>query len=106
MALSAKGNILVTGGAGFIGSALVWALNKRGYENVIICDRLGDDERWANLVPLRFADYVDADDLMQGVLASPDYLGDISAVLHLGACSDTTEGDADFLIANNFEFTN
>ena len=105
MALSAKGNILVTGGAGFIGSALVWALNKRGYENVIICDRLGDDERWANLVPLRFADYIDADDLMQGVLASPDYLGDISAVFHLGACSDTTEGDADFLIANNFEFT-
>lgn len=105
MALSAKGNILVTGGAGFIGSALVWELNNRGYDNVIICDRLGEDERWANLAPLRFADYIDADDLLQGVCHKPDFLGDVTAVFHLGACSDTTEDDADYLLANNFEFT-
>jgi ADP-L-glycero-D-manno-heptose 6-epimerase len=105
MALSAKGNILVTGGAGFIGSALVWGLNKSGYENVIICDRLGADARWANLVPLRFNDYIDADQLLDGLARKSDYLGQISAVFHLGACSDTTESDAAYLMANNFEFT-
>jgi len=55
--------VLVTGGAGFIGSALVWALNRRGCERVVVCDRLGTDERWRNLTPLRVADYVEADDL-------------------------------------------
>lgn len=105
MALSAKGNILVTGAAGFIGSALVWGLNNKGYENIIVCDRLGEDERWANLVPLRFSDYIDADDLLEGVLRKSDYLGEVRAVFHLGACSDTTETDADYLLANNFAFT-
>jgi ADP-L-glycero-D-manno-heptose 6-epimerase len=105
MALSSKGNILVTGGAGFIGSALVWALNETGYENVVVCDRLGTDEKWKNLVPLSFADYVDADDLLAGVSRSPNFLGDIDAVFHLGACSATTERDAGFLMRNNFEYT-
>ncbi|MCP4848178.1 MAG: ADP-glyceromanno-heptose 6-epimerase [Verrucomicrobiaceae bacterium] len=105
MALSAKGKILVTGGAGFIGSALVWALNNKGYDNVIICDRLEDDERWANLVPLQISDYIDADDLLEGVSRKSDYLGEVSSVFHLGACSDTTETDAGYLLANNFEYT-
>ena len=105
MSLSSKGNILITGGAGFIGSAIVWKLNQIGHDNIIVCDRLGEDERWANLVPLRFADYIDADDLISGVSKQSDYLGDISTVFHLGACSDTTESNADYLIANNFEYT-
>ena len=105
MSLSSKGNILITGGAGFIGSAIVWKLNQMGHDNIIVCDRLGEDERWANLVPLRFADYIDADDLISGVSKQSDYLGDISTVFHLGACSDTTESNADYLIANNFEYT-
>ena len=54
--------VLVTGGAGFIGSALVWALNNRGCERIVVCDRLGTDEKWRNLTPLRFEDYVEADD--------------------------------------------
>ena len=105
MALPSKGNILVTGGAGFIGSALVWALNETGYENIIVCDRLSTDEKWKNLVPLRFGDYIDADDLLAGVSRTANFLGDVGAVFHLGACSATTESDAGYLMRNNFEYT-
>ena len=102
--LSTK-RILVTGGAGFIGSALIWALNRRGHENILVADLLGTDEKWRNLVPLRFADYVEADELRRLALADSPRLHDIGAVFHLGACSATTERDAGYLIRNNYEFT-
>ena len=95
--------VLVTGGAGFIGSALVWALNRRGGERIVVCDRLGTDEKWRNLTPLRFADCVEADDLLPRLQSGA--LGKFDLVLHLGACSSTTETDAGFLIRNNYEFT-
>lgn len=97
--------ILITGGAGFIGSALVWELNRRGCENIVVCDRLCTDEKWKNLVPLKFADYIDGNDLLQAVQHAPAKLGRFDHVLHLGACSATTERDADFLMRNNYEFT-
>jgi ADP-L-glycero-D-manno-heptose 6-epimerase len=95
--------VLVTGGAGFIGSALVWALNRRGCDDIVVCDRLGTDEKWRNLVPLRFADYVEADDLLPRLQRGA--LGEFALILHLGACVSTTERDAGFLIRNNYEFT-
>jgi ADP-L-glycero-D-manno-heptose 6-epimerase len=95
--------VLVTGGAGFIGSALVWALNQQGVENIVITDRLERDEKWRNLVPLRFADYLEADDLLPRLETSA--LGAFDLVVHLGACSATTERDATYLARNNFEYT-
>ena len=95
--------VLVTGGAGFIGSALVWALNQYGVERIVIADRLGTDEKWRNLVPLKFEDYVDADSLLARLDNAS--LGSFDLVLHLGACSATTERDASFLMRNNFQFT-
>jgi ADP-L-glycero-D-manno-heptose 6-epimerase len=100
-----ESRILITGGAGFIGSALVWELNRRGCENIVVCDRLTTDEKWKNLVPLRFADYIDGNDLLDAVQHSPAKLGRFDHVLHLGACSATTERDADYLMRNNYEFT-
>ena len=95
--------VLVTGGAGFIGSALVWALNRRGCDDIVVCDRLGADEKWRNLAPLRFAEFVEADDLRLRLQSG--VLGKFDLVLHMGACSSTTERDAGFLFRNNFEFT-
>ena len=95
--------VLVTGGAGFIGSALVWALNQRGVERIVIADRLGTDGKWRNLVPLAFEDYLEADDLLPRL--ERHELGRFDCVLHMGACSATTEQDASYLARNNFEFT-
>jgi ADP-L-glycero-D-manno-heptose 6-epimerase len=100
-----RGLILVTGGAGFIGSALVWALNRRGFDRIIIADFLGHSEKWRNLAPLRFSDYLEADDLLRAVQADAAALRDVRVVFHLGACSSTTETNATYLIRNNFEYT-
>lgn len=96
--------IVVTGGAGFIGSALVWALNNRGMDDILVVDELGSDERWKNLRSLSFADYVEKDDFLEMVTAAKTPPG-IKAVMHMGACSDTTERNVSYLIKNNYEYT-
>jgi ADP-L-glycero-D-manno-heptose 6-epimerase len=78
-------------------------LNRRGCEEIVIADFLGTSAKWRNLVPLRFADYLEADDLFERLECRA--LGRFDTVFHLGACSSTTEQDAAYLIRNNFEFT-
>ncbi len=94
---------IVTGGAGFIGSNIVKELNARGETDILVVDELGEDEKWKNLVGLQYEDYIDKDDLF-------DYLDELTldevkAVYHLGACSATTELDADYLAYNNYHYT-
>src|SRR5688572_23343336 len=97
--------ILVTGGAGMIGSAVVWKLNRLGHDRILIADRMDHSDKWRNLVPLRFLDYIDAGDLLSAIRADPERLSDIVAVYHLGANSSTTEKDSALLMRNNFEYT-
>ena len=98
-----RARVLVTGGAGFIGSALVWGLNQRGTSRVVIADRLGTGPKWRNMRALRFEDYVEADVLRDRLESGR--LGDFDLVLHMGACSATTEQDASYLARNNYEFS-
>ncbi|MEW6139601.1 MAG: ADP-glyceromanno-heptose 6-epimerase [Thermodesulfobacteriota bacterium] len=96
--------IVVTGGAGFIGSNLVKALNEAGEDKILIVDRLGTSDKWKNLVDLDFVDYEHKDDFLQKVESGVFDHG-IWAVFHLGACSSTTEKDADYLMENNFDYS-
>lgn len=102
--------IIVTGGAGLIGSAVVQRLNEQGRDDILIVDHLGRTDKWRNLAPLRFMDYLEKDaferlldtDTLSARLAGGSTL---DAVIHLGACSATTEPDATYLIRNNFEYS-
>jgi len=96
--------IIVTGGAGFIGSAFVWRLNQEGIEDIVIVDRLGSKNKWKNLVNRRFADFIHKDDFLQLVCADRIPFK-VAAVIHMGACSATTERDADYLLQNNYIYT-
>src|SRR5688500_1556115 len=102
---SLDGRILVTGGAGFIGSALIWALNQRGHSDIMVTDCLGSDEKWRTLVPLQFADDVDAAEFRRLLREKPAAVGECSTVFHLGACSATTEKNAAYLADNNYGYT-
>jgi len=98
-------SILVTGGAGLIGSALIHSLNLRGQTDILVTDVLGRDVKWRNLSSLRFDDYLQADALLDLLEQNPDALGSIRTVFHLGACSATTETDAGYLMENNYGYT-
>src|SRR6201996_2163903 len=100
--------IIVTGAAGFIGRNVVAELNARGEDELILVDELGvskpgEPEKWKNLVGLRYEDIVSPEDFL-GLLEQHAY-ADARAVIHLGACSATTEKDADFLLRNNYQYT-
>lgn len=91
--------ILVTGGAGFIGSNLVAALEERGYGEIVVSDRLGSDDKWRNIAKREVREMVKPENLIQWL---ESYGGDVDTVFHMGAISSTTERDADLIVENNF----
>ncbi len=96
---------IVTGGAGLIGSAVIWGLNQRGIDDILVVDHLGESEKWKNLPPLRFADYLEKGEFRERLHAGNFRQIKLEGIFHLGACSATTERDASYLIDNNYHYT-
>ena len=96
--------IIVTGAAGFIGSNIVKALNARGISDIVAVDNLAKADKFKNLVNCEIAEYVDKKDFLD-VVESGELGGDIEAVLHQGACSDTMETDGRYMMENNYRYS-
>lgn len=95
---------IVTGGAGFIGSAMVWKLNTMGIDDILVVDNLSTSEKWKNLVNRRYIEYMHRDAFLERI-NNGRFTSDVEAVIHMGACSSTTERDADFLMRNNLDYS-
>ena len=96
--------IIVTGGAGFIGSNLIKALNDRGESDIVVVDNLGDGRKYRNLAGRRIADYLDRDEFRVRIARSESF-GSVAAVFHQGACTDTTEWNGKYMLDTNFAYT-
>jgi ADP-L-glycero-D-manno-heptose 6-epimerase len=97
--------IVVTGGAGFIGSNIIQALNQRGYQDILAVDDFQDGTKFTNLVDCQILDYLDKDDFLQTLKTSKSLASDIDIIFHQGACSNTTEWNGKFLMSNNYEYS-
>ena len=97
--------IIVTGGAGFIGSNIVKALNERGYNDILIVDNLGKTEKYKNLIGLKFYDYIHRDNFLEMILSDGFDPDEINVVFHEGACSDTMEYDVNYMLKTNYEYS-
>lgn len=95
--------IILTGGAGFIGSCFLWKLNQEGINDVLVVDHLDGSEKWKNLVGKKYYDYLQKDDFFQSVVYRQ--VPKPEAIVHLGACSSTTLTDSNYYIKNNYEYS-
>ena len=96
--------IIVTGGAGMIGSNIVKALNDRGLTDILVVDNLKDGTKFVNLADLNIADYMDKEEFLSYIMSGED-LGPIEAVFHEVACSATTEWDGKYMMDNNYQYS-
>jgi ADP-L-glycero-D-manno-heptose 6-epimerase len=96
--------IIVTGGAGFIGSAFIWKLNAEGIDDILIVDELGESDKWKNLVNRRYVEYIHKDVFLR-MIRNEQMPFTPRAIIHMGACSSTTERNADYLMDNNYHYT-
>ncbi|MFV2057264.1 MAG: ADP-glyceromanno-heptose 6-epimerase [Thiohalomonadales bacterium] len=97
--------IIVTGGAGFIGSNIVKGLNQRGIDDIIVVDNLKDGTKFKNIVDCNIADYLSKEEFLTRIIANQSFSKDLKAIFHEGACSATTEWDGKFMMDNNYQYS-
>ena len=97
--------IIVTGGAGFIGSNIVKGLNQRGIDDIIVVDNLKDGTKFKNIVDCNIADYLSKEDFITRINSNQTFAKQLKAIFHEGACSATTEWDGKFIMENNYEYS-
>lgn len=95
-------SIIVTGGAGFIGSCIVRTLNDMGIEDITVVDHICETDKWMNMRNKKYIEYINRDEFLEKL---PSYAGKVTHIIHMGACSATTERNFDFLYKNNYEYT-
>jgi len=96
--------IIITGGAGFIGSCLLADLNAHGQSDILVVDNLGTGDKWKNLVGKRFLEVLSKEDFREIIFQGENF-GGVETIFHLGACSSTTERNADYLLDNNYRYS-
>lgn len=97
--------IVVTGAAGFIGSAFVWKLNQCGRRDILLVDDFETGDKWKNVVKASYDEIILKDDFLPSLSTDLSTASKITAVVHMGACSSTTEKDVDFLVRNNIDYS-
>ena len=97
--------IIVTGGAGFIGSNIVKGLNERGREDILVVDNLKEGRKFRNLVDCEILDFIDKEDFIGKVSSGVDLGEKVDFIFHEGACSSTTEWDGKYIMSNNYEYS-
>jgi len=97
--------IIVTGGAGFIGSNIVKSLNERGHRDVVVVDDLSDGKKFRNIADCEIMDYLDKDQFIKKIQSNDSFPDRIDAIFHQGACSTTTEWDGRYMMEINYEYS-
>ena len=97
--------IVVTGGAGFIGSNIVKTLNEQGHSDILVVDNLTDGRKFKNIADCKILDYLDQDDFINKISHNDPSFSSIKTIFHEGACSETTEWDGRFMLKNNYDYS-
>ena len=100
-----KKNIIVTGGAGFIGSCIVGRLNSYGIDNILVIDKFRSNGKEKNLNKKKYCDFIEKDDFIEKIIDKPNYFQDIDTIFHMGACSSTLNTDIKYLQKNNTDYS-
>ena len=97
--------IVITGGAGFIGSNIVKGLNEKGHNNILVVDDLTDGTKFKNIADCQILDYQDQDDFLVQIIENKPFAEKIEVIFHQGACAVTTEWDGRYMLHNNYDYS-